>query len=82
MIKRRKVTAFDGKRDNVIEKTFPDLPKNDFLSPQEVASFLNVSLRTVYRLYHQGAIQSIGLNQSLKIKKDSLLQYVKNGIGK
>ena len=65
-----------------MEKILFDLPENSFLSPEEVASFLSMSLRTVYRLYRQGTIQGIGLNQSLRIRKGSLLQYVKNGIGK
>ena len=63
-------------------ETFFDLPKSSFLSPEEVANFLSIPLRSVYRLYQQGAIQGIGLNQSLRIRKDSLLQYIRNGIGK
>jgi excisionase family DNA binding protein len=74
--------VFDQKRDDVMEKTFLDLPENNFLSPREVADLLSISLRTVYRLYQQGAIQGIALNQSLRIRKDSLLQYIKDGIGK
>jgi excisionase family DNA binding protein len=82
MIKRRKTTVFDEERDDVMEKTFLDLPESNLLSPREVANFLDISLRSVYRLYRQGAIQGIALNQCLRIRKNSLLQYIKDGIGK
>lgn len=65
-----------------MEKMFFDLPEDEFLSAQEVATFLNVSLRTVYRLYEEGALQGSGLNQPLRISRDSLLRYIKNGVGK
>jgi excisionase family DNA binding protein len=65
-----------------METVFFDLPEKDFLSPKEIAEFLNISLRTVYRLYQQGAVQGIGLNQSIRISRRSLLQYISNGIGK
>ena len=84
MVNREKTMRFKKKHHESqnVEKMLLDLPANDFLSPREVASFLSISVRTVYRLYQLGAIQGIGLNQSLRIRRDSLLRYIKNGIGK
>jgi len=65
-----------------MEKMFFDLPQNDFLSVQEVARFLDISLRTVYRLCREGVFQGVGLNQPLRISRDSLLQYIEDGLGK
>ena len=47
-----------------------------FLRPDEVARFLSVSLKTVYRLYHSGLIEGVKANGSLRIYRDSLLKLV------
>jgi excisionase family DNA binding protein len=71
-----------GREMSPMEKILFDLPQKNFLSPEEVASFLSMSLRRVYRLNQEGVIQGIRLDQSLRISRDSLLQYINNGIGK
>jgi len=43
---------------------FDDLPEKSLLRPEEVAGFLSVSLRTVYRWYEMGLIQGTRLNRS------------------
>jgi len=81
-ITRNEAAIGTGSEMSLLEKIFFDLPAKDFLSPREVAGFLSMPLRTVCRLYQMGVIQGIGLNQSFRIRKDSLLQYVMGGIGK
>ncbi|MGD0663725.1 MAG: helix-turn-helix domain-containing protein [Syntrophorhabdales bacterium] len=55
---------------------FGDLPHKTLLRPDEVARFLSVSLKTVYRLYHSGLIEGVKANGSLRIYRDSLLKLV------
>jgi len=47
-----------------------------FLRPDEVARFLSVSLKTVYRWYHSGSIEGVKTGRSLRIYRDSILKLV------
>jgi len=57
--------------------SFDDLPRKSLLRPQEVADFLNVSLRTIYRWYEMGILEGTRLKGSIRIFRES----VKNLIG-
>lgn len=53
------------------EKT--ELPARTMLRPSEVASFLRVSERTVYRWFELGLIQGVRINKSLRITRGSIV---------
>lgn len=56
--------------------SYDELPRRSLLRPTEVATFLNVSLRTVYRWYEMDIIQGIRLNHSLRIFRESVIRRV------
>jgi len=55
---------------------FGDLPHKTLLKPRQVALFLSVSLKTVYRWYHSGSIEGVKTGRSLRIYRDSILKLV------
>jgi excisionase family DNA binding protein len=55
---------------------FDDLPQKTLLRPDEVALFLSVSLKTVYRWYRTGLIEGTKVKRSLRIYRDSILRLV------
>ena len=55
---------------------FQDLPHKTLLRPDEVAIFLSVSLKTVYRWYRAGLIDGTKVKRSLRIYRDSILKLV------
>jgi excisionase family DNA binding protein len=55
---------------------FSDLPHKTLLRPDEVALFLSVSSKTVYRWYRSGLIEGTKVNRSLRIYRDSLLKLI------
>jgi excisionase family DNA binding protein len=61
---------------------FGDLPSKTLLRPEEVALFLSVSLKTVYRWYHSGIIDGTKMNRCLRIRRDSVLKLIdgENGL--
>lgn len=56
--------------------SFDELPRRMLLRPQEVAAFLNVSSRTIYRWYEIGIIEGTRLNRSVRIFRESVLKWV------
>jgi excisionase family DNA binding protein len=58
------------------EEAFQDLPHKTLLRPDEVALFLSVSLKTVYRWYRTGLIEGTKVKRSLRIYRDSILRLV------
>lgn len=55
---------------------FHDLPHKTLLRPDEVAIFLSVSLKTVYRWYRSGLIDGTKVKRSLRIYRDSVLRLI------
>ena len=55
---------------------FLDLPLKTLLRPDEVARFMSVSMKTVYRWYHTGLIDGAKARRSLRIYRDSILKLV------
>lgn len=53
-----------------------DLPDKTLLRPDEVALFLSISLKTVYRWYHSGIIEGIKFKRSLRIYRDSIVKLM------
>lgn len=50
-----------------------DLPSKTLLRPDEVASFLSICPKTVYRWYQAGILGGTKLNGTLRIYRESLL---------
>ena len=55
---------------------FQDLPNKTLLRPDEVALFLSVSLKTVYRWYRAGVIDGTKVKRSLRIFRNSIIKLV------
>jgi excisionase family DNA binding protein len=53
-----------------------DLPDTQFLKPVEVASLLSVSVKTVFRWCDMGLIESIKLNRSVRVLRDSVVEFL------
>jgi excisionase family DNA binding protein len=58
------------------ETEFRDLPVKTLLRPDEVASFLDVSLKTIYRWYHSGFIEGVKFKRSLRIYRGSIVKLL------
>ncbi len=57
-------------------KYYGDLPEKTLLRPDEVASFLRVSVKTVYRWVAKGVLESVRLKKSLRIYRRSVLAFI------
>jgi excisionase family DNA binding protein len=53
-----------------------DLPQKPLLRPDEVAQFLSVSLKTIYRWHRSGILVGTKINRSLRIPRDSVLALI------
>jgi excisionase family DNA binding protein len=53
-----------------------DLPQKPLLRPDEVAQFLSVSLKTIYRWHRSGILAGTRINKSLKIPRDSVVALI------
>jgi excisionase family DNA binding protein len=60
------------------QSAMSELPVRAMLRPSEVASFLRVSERTVYRWFELGLIDGIRINKSLRISRGSILTLLQN----
>ena len=58
------------------ETYLKDLPPKSLLRPNDVASFLSVSLKTVYRWYRLGEIKGTKIKGSLRIYRDSIMKLI------
>jgi len=53
-----------------------DLPRKTHLRPDEVARFLSISLKTVYRRHRSGIIEGSRVTGALRISRDSVVRLV------
>jgi predicted site-specific integrase-resolvase len=60
----------------VDNEKYRDLPDKTLLRPNDVALFLSVSLKTIYRWHRLGTIQGVKVKGSLRIYRDSILKLV------
>jgi excisionase family DNA binding protein len=58
-----------------------ELPSRTMLRPSEVASFLRISERTVYRWFELGLIEGVRINKSLRITRGSILTLLQKAAG-
>jgi excisionase family DNA binding protein len=63
---------FDSSQENLIHKSL--------LSPQEMARYLNVSLKTIYRLVEGRAIPFYKIGRGLRFKREDIDEYMKNAL--
>ena len=56
---------------------FGDLPRKTLLRPAEVAVFLSVSLKTIYRWYRAGVLNGTKVNGIVRIYRDSVLRLIR-----
>lgn len=54
-----------------------DLPQKPLLRPDEVAQFLSVSVKTVYRWHHSGILAGTKINRSLRIPRECVLALIR-----
>jgi excisionase family DNA binding protein len=59
-----------------IQTLLEDIPNRQLLRPTEVATFLGVSTKTVYRWCDMGLIESVKLNGSIRVLRDSLVNFL------
>ena len=59
-----------------VKISIEDMPNRKFLRPAEVADFLSVSPKTVYRWCDMGLIESIKLNRSVRVLRDSVVNFL------
>ena len=59
-----------------VDTDYSDLPFKTLLRPDEVAQFLSVSLKTVYRWYRAGVLDGTKVNRSLRIYRESVLRLL------
>jgi len=59
---------------------YRDLPEKSLLTPGDVASFLSISLKTVYRWHRSGTIRGVKVRGSLRIYRDSILNLVDDNV--
>ncbi len=56
--------------------TTDDLPETTLLRPDEVAAFLRISKKTVYRWYASGLLNGIKIGKALRIYRKSVIELV------
>ena len=73
-------TGLNERCRDITEKTkgqqINELPDKQLLTAKEVALHLRVSSKTVYRWCEMGYLVSIKLNRTVRITKESVLEFV------
>lgn len=54
--------------------------KDKLLRPDQVATMLNVSVRSIYRLLEEGYLRGLRIRGSIRILETSIYQYVDDQI--
>jgi excisionase family DNA binding protein len=53
-----------------------DIPNGKLLRPTEVAALLSVSAKTVYRWCDMGLMESVKLNRTVRVLRDSIVTFL------
>ena len=56
------------------------LPKDRLLTADEVADFLNVSRKKLYRLINKGDLRASRVGGSWRISQEALIDFLREGI--
>ena len=70
-----------GQTHEGADTDYADLPFKTLLRPDEVAHFLSVSLKTIYRWHRSGVIDGTKVNRSLRIYRGSVLKLLEENAG-
>jgi predicted site-specific integrase-resolvase len=62
---------------NEVQILLNDVPNRKLLKPVEVAVFLGVSAKTIYRWCDMGLIESIKLNRSVRELRASVIGFLR-----
>jgi excisionase family DNA binding protein len=54
-----------------------DMPNRKLLRPVEVAIFLGVSAKTIYRWCDMGLMESVKLNRSVRVLRESVVGFLR-----
>ncbi len=69
-----------GTMTDRVKELMKDMPNKKFLRPAEVAALLNVSAKTVYRWCDIGLIESVKLNGSIRVLRDSVINFLEKNM--
>jgi excisionase family DNA binding protein len=61
------------------EFVLDDMPKKKLLKAAEVAAYLGVSAKTVYRWCDMGLMESVKLNRSIRVLRTSVVDFLSCG---
>jgi len=64
---------------NEVQILLDDVPNRKLLKPVEVAGFLGVSAKTIYRWCDMGLMESFKLNGSVRVLRASVLSFLLKG---
>ena len=64
---------------NEVQMLLDDVPNRKLLRPVEVAVFLGVSAKTIYRWCDMGLMESVKLNGSVRVLRASVLSFLRKG---
>ena len=56
-----------------------DVPNKQLLKPVELAIFLGVSAKTIYRWCDMGFMESVKLNGSVRVLRASVITFLREG---
>ncbi|MGD0230070.1 MAG: helix-turn-helix domain-containing protein [Syntrophorhabdales bacterium] len=62
-----------------IELLMDGMPDRKLLKPAEVAAFLGVSAKTIYRWCDMGLMESVKLNRSVRVPRASVVNFLSCG---
>ncbi len=64
---------------NEVQIVVDDVPNRKLLKPVEVAGYLGVSAKTIYRWCDMGLIESVKLNGSVRVLRASVVTFLRKG---
>ena len=65
----------DTVTQDIYRAVFKEYP--DILDVKQVSALLSVSTKTVYRLLHEGTIDSLKVGREFRVPKVNVMKYVK-----
>jgi len=70
-----RIMVMDTVTQDIYRAVFKEYP--DILDVKQVSALLSVSTKTVYRLLHEGAIDSLKVGREFRVPKVNVMKYVK-----
>ncbi len=74
-----RVTMGGRMADETKEVSMDDMPRRRLLKAAEVAAYLGVSAKTVYRWCDMGLMESVKLNRSVRVLRTSVVDFLSCG---